>query len=396
MSFRTISLITIFFITVFSAGQESSAAIQLADGALTGGQPQESVGDSFGPVISNDGRFVTFISLADDLTSDIPDAAPDVFRFDRQSGVMKLVSDVDLPLVGLRSDVRLSSSSANGQLVSYTADAKTILFGQNNFTMAFVWRDLTADTHAVPTETTNYPSSFVPVPAVDLQMAADGSIVYFSSSFPIIDPDDTNYFAGLRYYTPANGNITNVWLRLPQLSGTNIPPNQPVDAHIESTPDGRYAVWQMGLTPFNPGQGTRLRSEIMLYDADSNSVTQISIHSQNDTDTVGDSFSPSISDDGRRIVFESRSTNLITSEFNDTDRNAYLFYRDTQTTVLVNTNSAGAAAAASVSSAAVISGDGNWTVFFSDAPDLVASDTNETGDVFLRNNQTGEITRIST
>lgn len=396
MRLRTIAFISVLFITLFSAKQQTLAATQLADGAVPGSQPEASVGDSFGPAISDDGRFVTFLSLADDLTPDIPDAAPDVFRFDRQTGEMKLVSDVDLPLVGLRSDVRLSSSSANGRLVSYTADAQRIFGGQHYPTTAFVWRDLTANTNEVPTEPFNYPNSFVPVPAVDLQMAADGSVAYFSSSFPIINPDDTNYFAGLRYYTPANGNITNIWLRLPQLTGTNIPPNKPVDAHIDSTPDGRYAVWQMGLTPFSPGQGTRLRSEIMLYDAEVNSATQISVHAQNDADTLGDSFSPSISDNGRRIVFESRGTNLVTSKLNGTDRNVYLFDLDTQTTILVNTNSAGTVAAGSVSSAAAVSGDGNSTVFFSDAPDLVDGGANETGDLFLRNNQTGEIKCVST
>lgn len=232
MRLRTVTLVTVLFITLLSAGQESSAAIQLADGSLPGSQPEESQGDSFAPAISDDGRFVTFVSLADDLTSDVPDAAPDVFRFDRQTGETKLVSDVDLPLVGLRTDVRLSSSSANGQLISYTADAQRIFGGQRYPSTAFIWQNLTANTNDVPTEPFNYPDSFIPVPAVDLQMAADGSVAYFSSTFPIINPDDTNYFAGLRYYTPANGNVTNIWLRLPQLSETNVPPNRPVDSHI--------------------------------------------------------------------------------------------------------------------------------------------------------------------
>lgn len=141
--------------------------------------------------------------------------------------------------------------------------------------------------------------------------------------------------------------------------------------------------------------GIRLRTEIMVFSADSNSVAQASIHVGNDTDMLGDSFNPSISDDGRWIVYESRSIDLVTNQLNGADRNVFLFDRETQTTTLVNTNATGAAAAGSVSTSAAISGDGKWTVFFSDASDLVADDTNATGDIFLRNNQTGAITLVS-
>jgi len=43
----------------------------------------------------------------------------------------------------------------------------------------------------------------------------------------------------------------------------------------------------------------------------------------------------------------------------------------------------------------IISADGRFVAFFSDAPDLVPNDTNRTGDVFLHDRQTGTTTRVS-
>ena len=47
------------------------------------------------------------------------------------------------------------------------------------------------------------------------------------------------------------------------------------------------------------------------------------------------------------------------------------------------------------SSRPMISADGNFVVFVSDAPDLVAGDTNDRDDVFVRNLSTGAVERIS-
>ena len=102
---------------------------------------------------------------------------------------------------------------------------------------------------------------------------------------------------------------------------------------------------------------------------------------------------PSISSDGRFIAFESDANNLVP---NDTNAATDIFVKDRQTgeVTRVSVDSSGAQANEG-SGGAAISGDGRYVAFVSDASNLVANDTNNTTDVFLRDRQLGTTIRIS-
>lgn len=99
------------------------------------------------------------------------------------------------------------------------------------------------------------------------------------------------------------------------------------------------------------------------------------------------------SGDGRYVVFESSATNLVRG---DTNGVSDLFVRDrwTNRTARVSVASDGAQANAS-SSDAVLSRNGRYVAFRSDASNLVPRDSNEGPDVFVRDRLTGRTTRIS-
>ncbi|MFN8428018.1 MAG: hypothetical protein U0X87_17395, partial [Anaerolineales bacterium] len=101
----------------------------------------------------------------------------------------------------------------------------------------------------------------------------------------------------------------------------------------------------------------------------------------------------SISGDGRFIAFESDASNLIA---NDTNAATDIFVKDRQTgeVTRVSVDSSGAQANEG-SGGAAISNDGRYVAFISDASNLVANDTNGVTDVFLRDRQLGTTTRIS-
>jgi len=65
------------------------------------------------------------------------------------------------------------------------------------------------------------------------------------------------------------------------------------------------------------------------------------------------------------------------------------------TTTLVSINRAGAAGGNGNSGGAVMSADGRFVAFSSDANDLVANDTNGGTDVFVRDLQAGTTTLVS-
>lgn len=397
MNSRTHSvLVALCCVGLLSLARPAAGAARLGSGSHPEiPQSVESVGDAFSPVLSADGRYVIFGSLADDLTTDAPDNALDVFRFDRQTGEMRLVSDVELPPYGRKGEVRRISSSADGNLIAYTAVSEIAPLGQPTPSVALVVRNLTENSHNIPVDLVpdwdiSY-SSWVH----DLASTVSSSRVFFASRQPWINPDDTNYFAVLRYHAPGQRTPTHVWQPLPVLAGETLAPPIPNDPHIASTPDGRFAAWQLAITPFDTSVGKRLRDEIFLYDAEAGTLTQVTTPAPNDADNFGDSSRPGISDDGRWVIFESRRTNLVSNDVNGPGRDVFLYDQLTQSTKLVSTNLAGVSSAGGFSTSAAISGDGQWTAFFSDASDLVPGDDNGTGDVFLRNNDSGEIKRIS-
>ncbi len=103
--------------------------------------------------------------------------------------------------------------------------------------------------------------------------------------------------------------------------------------------------------------------------------------------------SPAISGDGRYVAFESSASTLVTSDTNDiTD--IFVFDRQAGKTSRVSINSAGVEGDSGSTSAA-ISGDGRYVAFQSQAKNLVTADSNDAGDVFVHDRQTGQTTRVS-
>jgi Tol biopolymer transport system component len=99
------------------------------------------------------------------------------------------------------------------------------------------------------------------------------------------------------------------------------------------------------------------------------------------------------SGDGRYVLFESSGTNLVRG---DTNGVADLFVHDRRAkrTTRGSVASGGAEANAS-SSDAVLSRDGRYVAFRSEASNLVPRDSNGQADVFLHDRSTGRTTRIS-
>jgi Tol biopolymer transport system component len=100
-----------------------------------------------------------------------------------------------------------------------------------------------------------------------------------------------------------------------------------------------------------------------------------------------------LSQDGRYIVFYSWSDNLVVS---DTNRAYDIFVHDLETreTRRVSVSSEGTEGNDG-SDMASISADGRYIAFDSEASDLVSDDTNESTDVFVHDQQTGETERVS-
>ncbi len=106
-----------------------------------------------------------------------------------------------------------------------------------------------------------------------------------------------------------------------------------------------------------------------------------------------DSYYSVISQDGRYVVFQSEATNLTA---NDTTSFYDIFWKDLQTgrIELVSVTTSGSSSGRNALQPAM-SADGRFVAFETDASNIVAGDTNGTWDIFVRDMQTGTTQRVS-
>jgi Tol biopolymer transport system component len=105
------------------------------------------------------------------------------------------------------------------------------------------------------------------------------------------------------------------------------------------------------------------------------------------------SYDPSVSSTGRYVSFTSAAANLVAG-----DTNGYedIFVHDRQTGITERVSVASDGTQANHhSEASVISGDGRYVAFQSDASNLVTGDTNNAIDIFVHDRQTGITKRVS-
>ena len=156
--------------------------------------------------------------------------------------------------------------------------------------------------------------------------------------------------------------------------------------------DGKTIAFQSlsNLTP----DDTNTSHDIFVRNLTTGTITLVSINRDGTGSGNAISFNPSISADGRYVAFVSAANNLVA---NDTGNTQDVFVRDLQTgaTVLATVNITGAGGGNFNSVSPVISGNGRVVVFESGASNLSPHDTNNHLDVFARDLQAGTTTLVS-
>src|SRR6185503_15428259 len=157
--------------------------------------------------------------------------------------------------------------------------------------------------------------------------------------------------------------------------------------------NGRFVAFESFAFNIAP-VGVNARKNIFRRDLQTGATILVSPNLAGTGGGNGDSQNPAISADGRYVVFESRANNLVA---NDTNTVSDIFVRDIQTgvTSLVSINSAGSGSGNDESIKPTISANGRVIVFQSFASNLSTIDTNNKVDVFARDLQTGTTQVVS-
>ena len=143
--------------------------------------------------------------------------------------------------------------------------------------------------------------------------------------------------------------------------------------------DGRFVAFQSSASDLVSGDTSVNKSDIFLYDRQLNSLTRVSV-GLNGTPSNLPSSTPAISQDGRYVAFESKASNLVANDSNDT-QDIFVYDRITAATVRVSTGVNNIQLVGECSHP-VISGDGRFVAFGS-AAKLTSDDINGVSDVFL-------------
>mgnify|MGYP000334810843 CR=1 FL=1 len=270
-------------------------------------------GDSENPAISADGRFVAFQSLASNLVPGDTNGVTDVFVRDQQAGTTRRVSLGPGGRQG--NDVSYSPSiSANGRFVAFHSGAGDLVLSDTNGAYDIFVRDR--------------------------QTSATRRISLGPSG---VQADGDSYFASI--------------------SG-----------------DGRFVAFESFATNLVPGD-TNGTTDLFVHDRQTGTTRRVSL-GPGGRQANGESLSAAISADGSFIAFMSSAHNLVP---NDTNGTFDVFVRDRQanTTRRVSLGPGGRQANRESYSASV-SADGRLVAFESFASNLVPGDSNDTGDVFVR------------
>lgn len=106
------------------------------------------------------------------------------------------------------------------------------------------------------------------------------------------------------------------------------------------------------------------------------------------------SVGAAVSDDGRFVAFESEGSNVVSSPSGVFGSHVYVRDRQAGTTELVSRSTAGTPGSG-VHRNPVISDDGRYVLFESSSDNLVPGDTNDASDLFVRDRTAGTTTRVS-
>jgi Tol biopolymer transport system component len=335
--------------------------------------------------ISGDGRYVLFLSDARDLVAGqtSPPFVDNLFLYDHDAGGSVLVSHAASAAAAGNAASAEAALSAGASYVAFVSDATDLVPGVNDLNHRgdlFLYESSTATNQLVSRADPGQPglaaagwSQTYNLPSVRpfAAVSGDGRYVLFTSNAPNLVPD---------LEVPADGAFLFLFDRATQTTA--------LASHAASSPhaarnafypalsaDGRYVAFTSLADDLVAGQvdGAEPTEDVFLYDRESGTTTLVS-HAASSPLAAGngDSFSPSVSADGRYVVYTSWASNLVAGQTDlGFDLDVFLYDRVTGANSLVSHAAASPTTASNgPAQSPQISADGAYVVFTSEAVDL--------------------------
>lgn len=327
-------------------------------------------GNSEMPVMSSDGRYVAFYSLATNLVPGDTNGRKDIFVHDRNTGQTERVSVDSLGAQANGGSMRPAISS-DGRYVVFESAASNLVAGDTNgMSDVFVHDRNTGQTVRVSVSSAgNQGSGFSTKPAI----SGDGRYVAFLSGAANLVVGDSNGRYDVFLHDRNSGQTIRVSVDSAGAQGDFNSDNPEISS------DGRYIIFSSMATNLVPGDVNN-SNDIFVHDRDTGQTTMVSVNSAGEQVNFGASY-PAISPDGMWVSFNSVSTNLAPGVNNGWSQ-MFLHNRNTGQTSCVSL-SPNETQGDSQSSWSDLSLNGRYVAFDSYSTNLVPGDGNNMCDIFV-------------
>jgi Tol biopolymer transport system component len=356
--------------------------------------PSGGGGDSFVPVLSEDGRYVLFCGTANNLVAigtnqPMPTGFPapiHVFLRDRVSGLTTLVSLNASGTGGGDGDSLPSGVSTNGRYALFESSATDLIAGDNNGASDVFVRDFVAKTTLLVSQ--NAAGAVGNGASLGAAMTPDGRHVVFVSAASDLVAGDTNGIPDVFVRDLQTGSTTLVSVGA-RSTATPVPSTKDIAPGI--TPDGRYVVFHSVAT--NLVQGVNTPEDIYVRDRLAGTTVQASAGaraalrqaygmSELTANKLTTTFNYLISTNGQYVIYEA-------APLDGWGGIVFRYEVPTGLTTIINTN---AAAAAQEIPTLDMTPDGRYIAFVGNITNDAIS---ETSSILLWDGETGQTSLIS-
>ena len=346
---------------------------------------EEANRDTMSGHVSGNGNFLVFQSSATNLVEDVFGSLS-VFRKNLNTGAIERVafSLDDMPAGGQFSEI-----TDDGRYVVFESSASNLVTGDVNGAVDIFRTDMQTGTTEIVSASGNTAQSQGAKSSGGAHVDGSGRYVVFESASANLISGDSQTFIDIFRKDMVTGDLVRIST---SLNGTSAANGESYGSNISS--DGRYVVFTSDATDLVVGDANG-KTDIFLTDMQTG-VTALVSKDAALVQANAVSFTPDVSDDGTFVVFASNAGNLVAG---DTNMSRDIFRKNVLTGELLRVSVAGDAGqtqANDQSDSPRISDDGRFVLFQSRASNLVAGDTNVEADLFVKDLQTGNITRVST
>lgn len=323
--------------------------------------------------ITPDGGLVAFVANSNGVSG----ATTCILVWNAASGSLVLASGNLTNRVINNTDCASPRLDSTGQFVTFLSSATGLVTNEVSGNWHLYSRDLQEGvTTLVNAGLGGLESSLSSGKA--LSLSADARFIAFESEDTSFIANDSNRALDVLVRDLIEGTNELISVHHPAL--VSFTPNGPSSTFSPSA-DGRWVAFASDATNLTPDDTNGWR-DVFVADLAAGTNVLVSI-STNGFVGSGLSYEPVISGDGRYVAFTSTATNLAAG---DANRTPDVFVRDLQTgiTLLASRRANGTGAGNSNSHSPVLSADGRWLLFRSQAKDLAAGTFSGLDNLFLR------------